>query len=56
LESVLVTSTNLPRKVDLLGPLEQRIRADLIEVLIEDISLRFTGSDSRGSRTAATTL
>jgi hypothetical protein len=56
LEGVLVPGADLFREIDLLRPFEQRIGGYLIEVLIEDIALRFVRSDPSGSRTAATTL
>ena len=56
LERVLITGANLLRELDLLRSLEQRIRGDLVEVLVEDVALGLVGSDPRGSRAAATWL
>ena len=39
LERVLVAGADLPRELDLLRTLEQRVGADLVEVLVEDVAL-----------------
>src|SRR5215467_10980802 len=56
LEGVLVAGADLFREIDLLRPFEQGIGGHLVEVLIEDIALRFVRSDPSGGRAAATTL
>src|SRR5262249_48159686 len=56
LKGVLVAGADLFREIDLLRPLEQGIGGYLVEVLIENIALRFIRSDPSGGRAAATTL
>ena len=56
LEGVLVAGADLLGEVDLLGALEQRIGADLVEVLVEDVALGLVRRDPSGGRAAATTL
>ena len=53
LERILVAGADLPRELDLLRSLEQRIGADLVEVLVEDVALGLAGRDPRGRRAAA---
>src|SRR5262249_40366063 len=56
LERVLVTGANLLGEIDLLRSLEERIGGDLVQILVENIALRFVRSDPSGGRAAATTL
>lgn len=57
LERVRITRANLAGDVDFLVPLEQRVRGDFVEVLVEDVALRLAGRDAcRGRTTAAAGL
>src|SRR6185503_18216481 len=56
LEAVLVAGADLLGELDLLGALEQRVGAHLIEVLVEDVALGLIGRDTRGSSASATAL
>ena len=49
LEGVLIAGANFLREVDLFRPLEERIGADLIEVLVEDIALGSFGAIPAGA-------
>ena len=48
LERILVAGANLLRELDLLRSLEERIGADLVEVLVEDVALGLVRSDPSG--------
>src|SRR5581483_10484888 len=56
LQRILVAGADLSSELDLLRPLEQRVGADLVEVLVEDIALRLVGRDPGGGRATAAAL
>src|SRR6185295_12423769 len=56
LQRVLIPGADLLRELDLLRTLEQRVRGDLVEVLVQDVALRLVGGNPRGSRAAASWL
>jgi len=56
LECILVTGADLLGEVDFFRSFEERIGADLVEVLVENIPLRFIRSDSSRSGAAAAAL
>src|SRR4030095_8956404 len=45
LEGILITRANTPGERDLLHRLQQRVGADFVEILVENVSLWFTRSD-----------
>src|SRR5690349_22428470 len=54
LECVGIAGTNTTSNLDLLCTFEQRIRAHLVQILIENVSLGFVRCDSGDGRFAAT--
>src|SRR6185312_15583934 len=53
LQRVGIAGADAARDLDLLGALEERVRADLVEVLVENVTLRLTRRDPGGSAAAA---
>src|SRR5215208_1018678 len=56
LERVGITRADAPRELDLFRPLEQGVRADLVEVLIENVPLGLARRDPRGGGASAAAL
>ena len=56
LERVRVAGADLFGEIDLLRTLEEGVRGDLVEVLVENVAFRFVGSDSGRGGSAAATL